>query len=498
VLYTIAVAAAIWIVVPAVAYSMGWTTLRSRAVRDRAAVEPKGADPDYERRYRQFEALGFQPVGTSRETCWFINNHKWYWKSRGTRWMTMPDGKMLVSFHRMLGDEPVRFGVVTVFERGGLVRTTCPGAGATHDSDTYLRVEFPSIEPEDLIAKHKEHVEAFSRRRGRAVAAASFEEAVAEDTAQDRKLISAQPRRGIGRPLLFVALPALVASRIPLLGSVWHRTAIGVCAGAVLAAVSHFIMDPLRRRKRLSQSRVVAVVARRAAPGNLDRDMSARFNFARDLLRDQRYHDATEHFAWLWKNMERVNPAMHGVRLSYMVEEVRKLVIAHPDARRRFEQMRAEAATAADANPGLHAPRLDWVMINQMLADDDSTLAWFDAVKHDPLAQLVFEAVDNPLIEVLKRRGRLADICRIYPDPMARLDYLNQVRGAGDLPMMKARLGTEAFEKVQQAMASNFRAAAVDLVAALRAADRHSDADAVQAKALAFDPSDEMKRALGQ
>ena len=499
VLYVAAVAATIWVLVPAVAFSLGWMRLRATVVRDRAAVEPKGDDPDYELRYRQFAALGFEPAGTSRETCWFINNHKWYWRAEGSRWMTTPDGKMLVSFHRMISAEPVRFGVITMFERGGLVRSTCPGAGVTYDSETSLRVEFPSIEPEQLIAKHQEHVDAFARRRGRAVAPASLEEIVAEETAQDSKLMKAAPRGGFARPIFYLGLPALVASRMHSLpGSVWHRAAVGVCVGGALAAVSHFIIDPLQRRKRLKEARVAAVVARRPAPGNLDRDMRARFAFAKALVGDQRLDEATEHFVWLWKNMVRVEPAMHGVRLSYLVEEVRALVLAHPPARRRFEDIRAETAAAADANPGLHEPRLDWVVINEMLGDDEATLAWFDAAKSAPLSQLVFEAVGNHLSPVLKRRGRWADLIHIHPDPMARLASLQQARQFSDNPVVKAGLGKEAFSQMKRAMDTNFRQGVVELIAGLRAAGRNDEANTVRAKALEIDPSDDLKRDLEQ
>ena len=109
-LYAVASAATIWILVPALAYSLGWTRIRSRTTRNRADAEPGASDPDYAKRFGQFAALGFEPAGRSRESCWFINHHKWYWRSRTIRWMAMPDGRMLVSFHRMMDDEPVRFG----------------------------------------------------------------------------------------------------------------------------------------------------------------------------------------------------------------------------------------------------------------------------------------------------------------------------------------------------------------------------------------------------
>src|SRR4029078_13645011 len=97
-------------------------------------------------------------------------------------------------------------------------------------------------------------------------------------------------------------------------------------------------------------------------------------------------------------------------------------------ARRRFEEIRAEAAAAADANPGLHAPRVDWVSLNQMLGDDEATLAWFDAVKADPLSELVFEAVEDRLIDIFKRRDRAADVGRVYSDPLANIEPLQRIR----------------------------------------------------------------------
>src|SRR5262249_25432680 len=100
------------------------------------------------------------------------------------------------------------------------------------------------------------------------------------------------------------------------------------------------------------------------------------------------------------------------------------------------------------------------------------------------------------LVEALKCKGRTADICRVFPDPMARLERLDQRRRATDLPLLKMRLGQERFDQLKKAAARNFRAAVVDLVAGLRAAGRDDDADALKAKALALDGSDEMKQAL--
>jgi hypothetical protein len=97
-LYATAIAGLVWVLTPAIAFSLGLIRLRSDVNPDPAGAEPKGDDPDYERRFRQFEALGFRAAGTSRESCWFMNPHRWRWKQHGGyRWMTSPDGKVTIA-----------------------------------------------------------------------------------------------------------------------------------------------------------------------------------------------------------------------------------------------------------------------------------------------------------------------------------------------------------------------------------------------------------------
>jgi hypothetical protein len=49
------------------------------------------------------------------------------------RWLGAPDRRTFVELHRIILDEPVRFGAVTLVEGGGMVRTTCPGSGLSTD-----------------------------------------------------------------------------------------------------------------------------------------------------------------------------------------------------------------------------------------------------------------------------------------------------------------------------------------------------------------------------
>ena len=236
----------------------------------------------------------------------------------------------------------------------------------------------------------------------------------------------------------------------------------------------------------------------RKATGDPERDMHARLSLAKALLHDRRYEEATEHYLWLWENIERVDPDMSGVRVSFMAGEIGTLVIAHPRARERFAALRDDAGAAADADPTSAERRLDWVVLNNILADEERTLRWFDGVKSNPHLQDVVRGAGRFLIELLKTRGRWADVGRIYRNPLKELTFLHESFAAAPLPEMSSILGGKAVDQVEEVMASQFREGAGELYASLRAAGRTAEAKAVHEEALRLDPSDEMRTALEQ
>jgi len=246
VLYAVAIVAAVAVLTPVlmVCLRLSWLAVH---VLPEVGVEPKGDDPDYERRYRQFAELGFQPAGATRETCWFISPFDWYWRAHDFhRWMATPDGKALVVLYRMVAVEPVRFSIKSVFDGGAVVDTKCPGAGVGRDTDTYLRVEYKNLEPAELLAKHRENVEAFAQRRGRRIKSCTFAETAQAEIVHDHKLLKSMSLRFRSVPdaLILVAAPTLLAFQfLPLGGSAMHRGAIAVVIGAtVFAAVRLFYL----------------------------------------------------------------------------------------------------------------------------------------------------------------------------------------------------------------------------------------------------------------
>ena len=234
----------------------------------------------------------------------------------------------------------------------------------------------------------------------------------------------------------------------------------------------------------------------RQGGGDLDVDMQGRLSFAKELMHNNDHAKATEHYVWLWNNVEQVEPAMGGVRVSFMAGEIKTLVGAFAPARDAFVAIRDEAGRAADADPAADNKRLDWVVLNNVLGDQERTLAWFDGVKDDTNAEATVRAVGRFLIELLKARGRWADVGRLYRDPLKELAFHHETLAQANLPMMADVLPAGALATVEKVMKTQFRKSVADLHTSLRAAGRTDDAAAVLAEALRLDPSDDMKRAL--
>lgn len=260
-------------------------------------------------------------------------------------------------------------------------------------------------------------------------------------------------------------------------------------------------LDPVRLLMwflDLEGTKTVCEQTLRKSSGDLERDMHGRLAFAKAFYNDRHYEEATEHYVWLWNNIERVDPDMSGVRVSFMAGEIAALVGAHPSARERFTAIRDDAAVAADADPLSTKHRLDWVVLNKALGDEERTLAWFDGVKSAADAEDVVRSVGRFLIEMLKQRERWADLGRLYRNPLRELAFQHEALATAPLTEMSSILGGEAAAQVEELMGSQFRQAAAELYASLRAAGRAADAKAVHDEALRLDPSEKMRTALEQ
>jgi hypothetical protein len=133
-------------------------------------------------------------------------------------------------------------------------------------------------------------------------------------------------------------------------------------------------------------------------------------------------------------------------------------------------------------------------LLNRVLAEEESTLDWFDGLKADQRYAPVIEHLARLLLGPLKERHRWADIGCLFRDPLACLAEARKFMGrVAPSPDVRE---SENSSRLTRYMASRFRDDAVVLYAGLRAAGRTGDAKALRAEALRLDPSDDMRLAL--
>jgi hypothetical protein len=240
----VAVAMAIWILGPVVAFFLGRQRFDVDVYAEPPLARPYPEDEDGSRAYRAFVDLGFQPVGWTSEHARFFSPLHWRWRSvQGARWLASPDGRTFVDLYRVVEDEPVRMAATTLFEGGGSWSTHYPGSGLeTPPIGNHGRVEVRGVGPAALLEKHAEHVESFRRERGLVIKAATLAEVAAASLEHSRAQLAKMKLGGVaGLPLVGFALPSVLMLAAPTHGDRARLFSLAgvLFMGLVYAAMRH-------------------------------------------------------------------------------------------------------------------------------------------------------------------------------------------------------------------------------------------------------------------
>ena len=153
-----------------------------------------------------------------------------------------------------------------------------------------------------------------------------------------------------------------------------------------------------------------------------------------------------------------------------MLTPLESLVSLHPPAHEAFSSLRDASSAAAPAFDltDWFGPRVDWLLLNRLLGQQDRTLEWFDGIKADPGYTAVIAHCARLLWDPLRETQRWADLGRLFPDPLATLAELHEFVTFGS--PQSARGEDAASAVVRRLSEKKFRDDVVVLYAGLRAA----------------------------
>lgn len=234
-----------------------------------------------------------------------------------------------------------------------------------------------------------------------------------------------------------------------------------------------------------------------APKGEGRENIEARLNLARSLAASGDIEEATREYVWLWENMLVHNPAMVGVRGSFMASEMQNLANESDVAREAFRALREKAAEALKREKVEYRELDDWIVLNKVIDDEKATLTWFDQAKEDPRWGGMMSMISFRLEELLLANERWADLGKLHRSPMEQLKRDHQMIAmfARFRPQVDG-LTDEMQKELEDMPHRNFRDKAGVLYASLLAAKRHDVAEKLAQEARRLDGSSAMLHAL--
>jgi hypothetical protein len=201
--------------------------------------------------------------------------------------------------------------------------------------------------------------------------------------------------------------------------------------------------------------------------------MLGRMQLARALASAGKVDEATDAYVWLWEHMLEHEPAMFGVRASFMLAEIGDLCSRHASARAKFAALRdAALPRSQEALDSDSDPLMDWMLLNQALGEQERTLEWFDRERErltaEPKRNRLLETI---LVPLLIQKERWADAGSLYADPVSLVKEHHEIieQVGGHRP---AAMDDVTFEDVRRQVIEQFENTARQVHRCLLAAGR--------------------------
>jgi thioredoxin 1 len=172
-------------------------------------------------------------------------------------------------------------------------------------------------------------------------------------------------------------------------------------------------------------------VAADAPPVNVDgMSMQERIQNAQELAENGKNAEALTEYLWLWENIVLREPAMSGVRGSFLASDIRNLASQYAPAKDAFVQVRDRAEAVLKTEDRTYRDLDDWLVLNQIVSDQDRSLAWFDRHKDDADFQRTWDHVGFRFDRLLRAKGRKADLAKVLDIPERRLEGYHDLTSA--------------------------------------------------------------------
>jgi hypothetical protein len=166
-LWLVAGAIALWMVLPAVLSALGVTFRQSVIDDDAAALEPSGNDAEYVDLFNQLRRLGFEPVGRRSTRCWFFLHH-WY-RSFLSGVFAAPKGDAFAVAYKLWAWDRWRLYFVTPFSDGAIVETANQIERFRIDEPGHLRWGLATPDRALLLERHRDVCRDFAAAGSRTV-----------------------------------------------------------------------------------------------------------------------------------------------------------------------------------------------------------------------------------------------------------------------------------------------------------------------------------------
>ena len=217
---------------------------------------------------------------------------------------------------------------------------------------------------------------------------------------------------------------------------------------------------------------------------------------ARNKLKEHRYAEATESYVWLWNNIIELEPALAGIRGSFMINEIKPLIEAYPDARTAFTQIRDEAKQtldqAAKQDKTDHQALQDWIVLSlEALGESQPVLDWVIKADTTKEGQAALKRQYFLINDLLLKAGHAAILGRALPSGDSyvadAIESYNRVNEMNEKNLVSLTGDAELDERIRQdsrlSSITRFADKVADAHIAYLAADRNDEAWSVLTQA---------------